>query len=380
MVAQPLRPFVFKLGRIGDMVMLTAALRLLHARYGKSCYVVGADAWAPDVYLGLGEVARCWSLPRKAPTFLGLAWPGVLRALRESAPGPIYVFEHHPGQVRRIRRLLRLSGVDPRRCLFIDEAPGTESLWLEALLRFARQTPPALRAADYPEPADSGSWAPQLRVLEAERAGRDCWLRSRGLLGKPLVLVQPGNHRSMGRRRLRNWRGRDDKAWPLERWAQLLHRLHAYMPDAMLVLRGAAPEMPLLESIRAAAALPCVASVSTELRPLFALCEAAHSMISVDSGPAHSAAALGVPLVVLYGIQSPKVWLPRSSNGAPVVGLGGPPELERAEQISLETVFEAWTGLAQAAAQADLEPRPAPLSIQTMSVRIVPSALSSSVR
>jgi heptosyltransferase-2/heptosyltransferase-3 len=396
MASLPLRPFVFKLGRIGDMVMLTAALRLLHARYGKPCYVVGADSWVPDVYLGVPEVAQCWSLPRKTPTFFGFAWPAILRALRESAPGPVYVFEHHPGQVRRIRRLLRLSGIDPRRCIFIAEAPGSESPWLDALLRFARQTPSALSAADYPEPAASGGWSPRLAVLDSERRERDQWLESRGFRGQPLIIVQPGTHRTMGRRRLRNWRGRDDKAWPIERWVQLLHRLHERMPDAMIVLRGAAAEMPLIESIRAAAALPCVGSASTALRPLFALCEAAHSMISADSGPAHAAAALGAPrLVVIYGTQSPKVWLPRSSTGSPVLAVGGPPEFERAEQISVDAVFEAWSGLlersvdrvaadqralAQAAAHARLEPPPAPLSTQMRSVIIEPSAFSSSVR
>lgn len=369
------------------MVMLTAVLRLLHARYGEPCYVVGADAWAPDVYRGLEDVAACWPLPRKAPSFFGLAWPHVLRALRASAPGPIYVFEHHPGQVRRIRRLLRVAGVDPRRCLFIEEAPGTELLWSDALLRFARRTPVALSAVDYPEPEGDGAWTPRLRSLEPERAACDRWLHSHGFHGQPVVLVQPGNHRSMGRRRLRNWRGRDDKAWPVERWAQLLHMLHGRLPQAMLVLRGAAAEMPLLESVRATAALPAVICARTELRPLFALCERAHSMISVDSGPAHAAAALGLPLVVLYGTQSPKVWLPRSSDGSPVVALGGPPEFARAEQISVAAVFEAWCRLtaardvaAQAAAQADLEVPLAPASSQTRSVKMEPSALSSSVR
>src|SRR6185437_7568383 len=200
-MVRPLYPFAIKLGRIGDMVMLTAALRMLYARYGRPCYVVGADAWVPDVYLGLAAVKECWALPRRAPSFFGSAWPAILRALRESAPGPVYVFEHHHGQVRRIRRLLRLSGIDSRRCLFIDEAPGTESLWLDALLRFARRTPAALRAADYPEPAVFGRWSPQLRVLQVERAERDRWLRSRGFHGEPLILVQPGNHRTMGRRR-----------------------------------------------------------------------------------------------------------------------------------------------------------------------------------
>jgi ADP-heptose:LPS heptosyltransferase len=394
MGAQSLQPFVFKLGRIGDMVMLTAALRLLHARYGKPCIVVGADAWAPDIYLGLPEVAECWPLPRKAPSVFGLAWPAILRALRRSAPGPIYVFEHHRGQVRRIRRLLRLSGVDPSRCVFIDEEPGTETPWMDAILRFARRTPPSLSEADYPVPtarvpatAGPPGWAPRLRVLDSERLERDRWLRSRGFGGEPLILVQPGNHRSMGRRRLRNWRGRDDKAWPVERWAELLHRLHAQSPNAMLLLRGAKAEMPLLETIRAATALPRVMSVSTALRPLFALCEIAHSMISADTGPAHAAAALGLPLVVLYGTQSPKVWLPRSSGGSPVVAIGGPPELERVDQITVDAVFDAWRGLGdrdgasdQAAAQADFEPAPAPLSTQTTSVTIEPSARSSSVR
>ena len=386
-MTRPLYPFVIKLGRIGDMVMLTAALRMLCARYGRPCYVVGADAWAPDIYLGLAAVKKCWALPRKAPSFLGSAWPAILRALRASAPGPIYVLEHHQGQVRRIHRLLRLSGIDPRRCLFIDEAPGTESSWLDALLRFARRTPAALRECDYPQPGVAGLqpvWSPCLRVLESERAERDDWLHLRGYRGEPLILMQPGNHRTMGRRRLRNWRGRDDKLWPVERWVQLLHRVHDRMPDAMLVLSGAAAEMPLTESIRAAAALTCVSSASTALRPLFALCEIAHSMISADSGPAHSAAALGVPLVVLYGTQSPKVWLPRSLGGSPVVAVGGPPQVERAEQISVDAVYEAWCSLAdagaQAAAQADFEPPAAPLSIQTRSVRIEPSAWSSRVR
>ena len=381
MVARPLQPFVIKLGRIGDMVMLTAALRVLHERYGRPCYVVGADSWSPDVFLGLPEVARCWPLPRKAPSCFGVSWLAIVRALRASAPGPIYVFEHHPRQVRRIRRLLRLSGIDMRRCLFLDEAPGTENPWADVLLRFARRTPPAIVAADYPPPR-AGS--PRLRVLEAERVGRDQWLRSRGFRGEPLVLVQPGNHRTMGQRRLRKWRGRDDKVWPVERWVQLLHELHVRMPDAMLVLRGAAAEMPLLESIRAAAALSCVSSASTELRPLFALCERAHSMISADSGPAHCAAALGVPLVVLYGTQSSNVWLPRSATGSPVVAVGGPPHFERAQQISVSAVFEAWCSLMeaepQAAAQVDFELPPAPLPIQKRSVRMDPSAFSSSVR
>ena len=47
----------------------------------------------------------------------------------------------------------------------------------------------------------------------------------------------------------------------------------------------------MLEEIRAPARLANVAVVGNGLRQLFALYEAAHSMISVDTGPAHAAAA-----------------------------------------------------------------------------------------
>jgi heptosyltransferase-2/heptosyltransferase-3 len=91
--------------------------------------------------------------------------------------------------------------------------------------------------------------------------------------------------------------------------------------------------------------VPNTELVSSSLRKLFALGAVAHSMISVDSGPAHAAAALSVPLVVLYGAQTPKQWLPRSPTGSPVIGVGGPPVSTRADQIPVDAVFDAWRAL-----------------------------------
>jgi len=55
-----------------------------------------------------------------------------------------------------------------------------------------------------------------------------------------------GNRRTMRGRRLRV-SAADDKAWPLERWAALLHRIHARLPQAVIVLCGAPRESLLLE-------------------------------------------------------------------------------------------------------------------------------------
>jgi ADP-heptose:LPS heptosyltransferase len=86
------------------------------------------------------------------------------------------------------------------------------------------------------------------------------------------------------------------------------------------------------------------------MRSLLALCECADSMISVDTGPAHAAAALGLPLVVLFGPQPQSLWLPRSPSGSQVLGIGGPPRATRVDAISVEEVFAQWSTLRRAAA------------------------------
>ncbi|MBV8145677.1 MAG: glycosyltransferase family 9 protein, partial [Gammaproteobacteria bacterium] len=328
MSAPALTPTVFCFWRLGDMVMITRLLNLLHQRYGRPCQVIGTGSWTPVTYQGNPDVAGVWAFHRHLPFPLDSAWRPVRRALQASAPGPIYVCEKHYRQLPRVRRMLSFSRIDPGRCVFLTErpirrpVPPTEHM-VERMVAFGARTPANVRAEDYPVPPPDALDGPRLYVLEPERAARDAWLREQGLLGRELILIQPGNHRTMGPRRAR-WRrlDRDDKWWPVERWAELLKRIHRERSAAVLLLRGSNEEVPLLQEIRAATGLPNVATVGTTLRQLYALCEAASSVVSVDSGPAHAAAALSVPLVVLYGAESPLYWLPRSPSGSPVVGVG----------------------------------------------------------
>lgn len=101
----------------------------------------------------------------------------------------------------------------------------------------------------------------------------------------------------------------------------------------------------MLRQIQAAAGSQRVVVADLPLRQLLALCELAHSMISVDTGPAHAAAALGLPLVVMYGAESQARWLPRSPSGSPVIGIGGPPKSTRVDQIPVKDVFNTWCAL-----------------------------------
>jgi heptosyltransferase-2/heptosyltransferase-3 len=298
------------------------------------------------VFQGNPDVSQFWSFDRHLPFPLSVEWPRVARALRHSDPGPIYICEHHYRQLPRIRRMLAFSGINPARCIFIAEEPESENHSVDRLVRLGERTPAALRPADYPVPPAAPVWAPRLRVLNTDRAERDAWINSQKWSGRQLILVQPGNHRSMSRRRER-WRrlSTDDKAWPAERWVELLHKVHARMPNALIVLRGSQEETPMLHGIQAAVGLEAVVVAGLGLGQLFAFCESAHSMISVDTGPAHAAAALGLPLVVMFGAGPQRYWLPRSPSGSPVIGVGGPPESVRADQISVDTVFAAWCAL-----------------------------------
>jgi ADP-heptose:LPS heptosyltransferase len=218
--------------------------------------------------------------------------------------------------------------------------------WIDMGVRCARRTPDALNPADYPPPPATFRATPRLWVLDSERYQIAAWLKARQLSDRPLILIQPGNFRTMSRRR-DQWRQSkaDDKSWPMENWVGLLGKILATMPDARLMLCGAPQEADMLRQIQAVAALPQVTVAAIPLRQLLALCELAHSMISIDTGPAHIAAAMNLPLVVMYGSELQSRWLPRSASGSAVIGVGGPPVSTRVDQISVDVVFDAWSAL-----------------------------------
>jgi ADP-heptose:LPS heptosyltransferase len=358
-------PIVIWFGRVGDMILLSALLEILHRRYGAPCHLIGAGPWPGELYASHPDVARVSCLHRYTAFLFDGAWWRTLGRLRASREAPVYVCEYDARKLKRVHRLLRLAGTDPRRCVFITrDAPQPPPVHqVDRLVSFARLTPPAFQAADYPWPTPAPRAAPRLYVSADARAQCEAWLAAHGLTGRTVVLLQPGNRRTMRGRRLQ-LSAADDKAWPLERWAALLQQLHAQLPQAALLLCGAPRETLLLSWIQELANLPEAVRVAEVPLPLLlALCVEAHSMISVDTGPAHAAAALSLPLVVLFGAQSQSEWLPRSAGGSVVTGLGGPPQSVRLDQIPLAAVLDAWralparaSGAAAAAAEATRSP------------------------
>jgi ADP-heptose:LPS heptosyltransferase len=156
------------------------------------------------------------------------------------------------------------------------------------------------------------------------------------------------------------WRKRsgNHKDWPAERWVETVRAVLAHQPEARVLLTGSAGEQELVAGIVAACGDQRVASIAgrTGLRQLLALLRLAHSMISVDTGPAHAAAAVGCPLTVLFGQTDPRTNGPisRSSPVAVVTGPPGAPTPDgeagwaahhHMDGISVAQVVEAWKAL-----------------------------------
>lgn len=91
------------------------------------------------------------------------------------------------------------------------------------------------------------------------------------------------------------------KRWPLERYAQLADRLIGGL-DADVLIFGSRAERPQAEEIaRAMSHTPTVLAGDTSLRQLMALLARCRLIVTNDSGPMHVAAALGLPVVAIFG-------------------------------------------------------------------------------
>jgi heptosyltransferase-2 len=95
------------------------------------------------------------------------------------------------------------------------------------------------------------------------------------------------------------------KRWPAEHFAALIERLAA-TPNTYCVLFGASQERPIAEAILARCGAPVIDLVGqTTLRDLPAYMARCTVVVSNDTGPMHIAAALGKPIVALYGPTIP---------------------------------------------------------------------------
>lgn len=309
------------------MVILTALLRVLHAEFGAPVDVLTSGPWSAPLLAGQPGVGEVLSIrSRKTPYWLAPDQRRAVRWLRARGAGPTWFCDANDAA----RGLLERAGYGPELVVDVrDHPPMTGEHATEHWRRFAAVWPAALAhlpaAAVARARAAAAQVAPggHLDVSAAQRQDLDTWLGARGLGDVPLLLIQAGNKRTMRRgfKRL----AVNHKYWPPERWAAVMRHVRARCAAHAVLLTGTGPEHALNASLAELAAIERCYNGADELTipRLVALLERASGLVTVDSGPAHAAAAVGCPQVVLFGKASTSLYRPRGVAGADVEVLTG---------------------------------------------------------
>jgi ADP-heptose:LPS heptosyltransferase len=345
-------------GAFGDMVLLTTLIRALHARFQRPVDIVTSGPWSEPLLEGQPGVGKILSVrSRKRPYWLSPDQRRVVRYLRARGAGPTWYCDANDAA----RPMLTRAGIGEEFIVDVKDHPLLpEEHATEQWLRLGEIMPAATPRPDarQTEPPPAGARQTgigdltagcHLDVSGAQQADLDAWLKARGLT-RPLILIQAGNKRTM-RRGLRRL-AVNNKYWPSERWAAVIRFLRARCPAHPIVLLGTAPEYSLNQELAALAQVEGVYNAAGDLPipRLVALLARASALITVDSGPAHAAAAVGCPQVVLFGKASPSLYRPWGTAGADVKVLHGEIDGE-ASMLGIATsdVLEAWS---------ELKPRP----------------------
>ncbi|MCZ8133236.1 MAG: glycosyltransferase family 9 protein [Steroidobacteraceae bacterium] len=343
------RPLVAHFGHFGDMVMLLPFMRTLNERFQQPVDLLTAGGWTrPLLGSQPGTGTIYWMRSRNDPYWITPEQWRLVDALRRRGAGPVWMCdkaEHTKG-----RWLLARAGFPPDSVADQADCPrAAHEHTVDRWRRFAQLLPPALEGVQLPgETAGSivPPRVPSITVLPEWRTDLHRWLAAGGLAGRPLVLVQVGS-KSTTRRGRPYQRRSNRKYWPIEHWAQVIAGVAALEPDAELLLMGVPVEAPLNDEILEQAREPRARNVARELpmTRLLALFEHARGMITVDTGPAHAAAAFDYPQVVIFGMEDPIEYEPRSPSGTVIALVGAVDGARSMLGVRPEAVLEAWQRL-----------------------------------
>lgn len=336
-------PLIVRFAAFGDVVLITTLIEVLYRRYGMPVDLLSSGAWTRAILANDPRVRHVQLVTsRKTPYPLRPSQWQAVRWLRRRGRGPVYQCDPEP----KAQWLVEHAGVPRDWIIRAHDFPAPQPMhWTEWWYAIGLLTPPAL-APVAPAPVRAPIDAvPRLYVGEVARADCRQWLTARGWQGDPLVLIQAGNKRTLKRGRMAG--AGDAKYWPPQRWAELVRGVLAIAPGARVLLTGAPVEHAVVEAIRLAADSPRVHNLATDMTVprLLALIERAHSMISVDTGPAHAAAALDCPVTVLFANADQRWWRPRSRLGRVAVLGGAAGAASRLLDIEVPAVLGAWRAL-----------------------------------
>lgn len=304
------RIVVVRQSALGDVLLATPAIRALaQARPEAQVTLVTGPAYVP-LLEGLDWLGGVVPWPP------GRSVRAMAAELRAAGPVPTYVDLQHKartvalgGRLRSWERVafrrrtpvqgvLALLGRDP-----VLSGRHATRLYLDAL-----------RPLGVLPPRGKGALRPEVAVPEGAAAAGRAAVDALGR--RPVIAFAPGAR----------WA---TKRWDPARLAAVARGL-AEAPGAATVLAGGPGDEDALEAFRAAAP-PDLDATDRDLEGLAGILAATDLLVAGDTGLAHLASAVGVPVVSIFGPTAPSRWAPAGARivqvpvpCAPCSNHGGP--------------------------------------------------------
>lgn len=130
----------------------------------------------------------------------------------------------------------------------------------------------------------------------------------------PAIALHPGS-------------GSETKNWPEAKWADLLQHLLTKTTSNILLIGGEAEGERLQRLAAALSPTRVKVAQSLPLTELAGLLQGCAAFVGHDSGISHLAAALGIPVIVLWGNTIEEIWRPSHERVVILKAVGGLPSI-----------------------------------------------------
>jgi heptosyltransferase-2 len=298
----PRRLLLVNLAHIGDVVLTTPAIAALRDRFPHAHLAVLVSPWSEDVVANnprLDEVIvyrpSWWDRSRGSPYLVWGEFVALVNMLRRKRFDYAINFKSFFQE----NLAVALAGI-PRRVGYGLYGGG----FLQTdLVPFGWHKHTALQHLSLAGAVGAGSPNPRPEMYtsseDEEKVGGLLSEAASPFRGKSKLIA------------LHVGAGYPSKLWPVERYAQVANSL-AERYGAAFVLVGGKDDLPLIELMRNTLHAPyLVAASKLSLGETAALLKRCDLFVGNDSGPAHLAAAVGTPAVVIFsGENDAALWRP----------------------------------------------------------------------
>jgi lipopolysaccharide heptosyltransferase II len=290
-ISDPRNIVLIRTDRIGEVLLSTVAVDALRERYPGARVSFVTSAYSKPLLDGRKDISEVITFDTSGRGKVISRAVGLAAILRRRRFDTAVVFNPH--KILHLACFLagirRRAGYDRKWGFLLDRTvPDERDRGVKHEIEY---TMDLLRVLD----VEKGPPAPHLHVSEGSEAELEDLLKMKGVkLEGRFIAVHPGSSNPA-------------KIWPAERYAELIRRIRSelHLPVAVL---GDKDERDLAGRIISDSGADVIdLAGALDLGQLTALLKRSALFVGNDTGPMHMAAALGVPVVAIFGRNIPGV-------------------------------------------------------------------------